>query len=647
MLDQTHTAAAGYRRWLIVVALASGLFGALLGALTTADAVRAAVTPSGLTAITDIAPPYTANFTATGDVPVGQFGFDVAAVGDVNGDGIDDLLVGAPTGLARKAYLYLGGAAGLNSANVITIASPDALDTDQFGWTVAGRGDINHDGVNDFLVGAPSGDISGTGDVGLVYVYTGSVGAPTFAVTLTGESNNGNFGWSAAIIGHTNDDNYDDVAVGAWQGGVSDTGRVFVYAGRSDAQNLTPTLILEGEDAGDGFGVDVAGAGDIDGNGYDDLLVGAWHNDFGGNDAGKVYIYPGSADGITTTGYLSLHGPPDSGFGTSVAGAGDVNGDGYADILVGADVADSDIVIAGVNVLTDTGRTYLYLGSPTGPVSPPALVLDGEAQDNRFGFAVSGGGDLNGDGFDDFAVGAHQFDLSANPLDTEAGKAYAYSGCLGGPTSTTIFTATGESGGDSYGRSLAVAGDLNDDGVDDLVVGAFGAGMPPLGVPPVGEIYAYYGVDDGGCRASIVLTKTVALAQDPPICGSSDTITVTLGDSVTYCYQVRNTGTITLTHHYLVDSAEAAPIFERIVYTLTPGAELTHLISYTPAVSITHAVAWTAIVTVTGPSGIPALDPETVITATAGAQTTVIVTIPVTPPEGEPPLLLPSIRKQP
>ena len=631
MFDQIHTAAAGYRRLLIVVALASSLFVALIGALTAPAAVRAAITP-----------PYTADFTATGELPISQFGFDVAAVGDVNGDGIDDLLVGAPGATARKAYVYLGGAGGLTGTNVITIPSP-AADTDQFGWSVAGNGDINGDGVHDFLVGAPDGDISGTNNVGVVYVYNVAA-PPTLAVSLTGKLAGDDFGWAATIIGRTDSDTLDDIAVGAPQG-VSDTGRVFIYAGRLDMQNLTVTLVLDGEQPGDGFGVDVAGAGDIDGDGYDDLLVGAWQNDDGGNNAGKVYIYPGSATGITATGYLSLTGAPDSGFGTSVAGVGDVNGDGYADILVGADVADSDVVIAGVDVLTDTGRAYLYLGGPSGPVSPPALVLDGEDQDNRFGFAVAGGGDLNGDGFDDFGVGAHQFDLSANLPDAQAGKAYAYGGCLGGPQPTTIFTDTGEFGFDNYGRSLAIAGDLNDDGIDDLVVGAFG-GKDPYPVPK-GKIYAYYGVDQGGCRASITLTKTVAPAQDPPVCGSSSAITITQGDSVSYCYKVHNTGNITLTHHFLTDAADVDPIFERKAVTLTPGAETTHFISYTPTVSITHSAVWTAIVTVTGPDGIPALDLETVISATASAQTTIVVTIPNPPPEEQPPLLLPAILYQP
>ena len=355
------------------------------------------------------------------------------------------------------------------TASPIQTSSPLPAPTtdDQYGFSVAGKGDINHDGVNDFLIGAPSGDISGTNDVGLVYVYTGSV-TPTFAVTLTGESINSNFGRAAAIIGHTNDDDYDDIAVGAWKGGISETGRVFVYAGRLDTENLTSTVILEGENSGDGFGFDVAGAGDVNGDGYDDLLVGALQNDDAGNDAGKVYLYLGSADGITDTNYMTLTGPVDSQFGTAVAGAGDVNGDGYADILVGADVADTDI-------LTNTGSAYLYLGSPSGPVTPPALVLNGEGEDNRFGFAVAGGGDLNGDGFDDFGVGAHQFNLSDDVGDLQAGKAYAYGGCLGSPQPTAIFSDTGRSGFDSYGRSLAIAGDLNDDGVDDLVVGAFGA----------------------------------------------------------------------------------------------------------------------------------------------------------------------------
>ncbi len=622
MSKPTRLTIARYQRLFGVFALAGSLFIALIAALTAPDAVRAAITP-----------PFTADFTAAGELIGNNFGFDVAAAGDISGDNRDDLLVGAP--VARKAYVYLGGASGLTHTNVITLTSPTTDTNDQFGYSVAGKGDVDANGVNDFLVGAPNGNISGTDDVGLVYVYTGSAAAlPTLAVTLTGELADDNFGWAAAIVGHTNNDAFDDIAVGAWQYGLSDTGRVYVYAGRPNTQNLTVTLVLDGDQPGDGFGVDVAGAGDVNGDGYAELLVGAWQNDHAGSNAGMVYLYLGSAAGLTETNVITLTGPEESGFGAAVAGAGDVNGDGYADILVGADLADGDII-------SNTGKTYLYLGSPDGPVSPPALVLNGENQDDHFGFAVGGGGDLNGDGFGDLAVGAYKFDLSANPLD-DGGKAYAYGGCLGGPQATAIFTATGEFEADNYARALTIAGDLNGDGVDDLVVGALGGKDPnPL---PKGKFYAYYGVDEGGCRPAITLTKTVALAQDPDVCGVASTITVTQGQSVEYCYKVRNTGNITLTHHFLTDAAPTDPIFERTVYTLTPGAEYTHYISYTPAVSITHSATWTALITVTGPGGIAALIPDTVITATASAQTSVIVTIPA--PLGQPPMHLPSIRNK-
>jgi hypothetical protein len=615
----THRFTA-HGRLLGVLALASGLFIALLGALTGPTAVYAGINP-----------PFIAEFTAAGEGIGQNFGFDVAAAGDVDGDGVDDLLVGAPE--ARKVYVYRGGAGGLTHSNVITLTNP-TTDTNQFGWSVASGGDVDANSVADILVGAPNGNISGTNDVGLVYVYTGSVAAPpTLAVTLTGETDGESFGWSAAILGHTDNDTFDEIAVGDWQHGISDTGRVYVYAGVSNVQNLAPTLILKGEQPNDGFGVDVAGAGDVNGDGYTELLVGAWQNDDAGPDAGKVYLYLGSATGLTETEFITLTGPDNSGFGTAVAGAGDVNGDGYADILVGADVADSDTI-------TNTGKAYLYLGSPDGPVTPPALVLTGENEDDRFGFAVAGGGDINGDGFGDLAVGANEFDLSADPADAQAGKAYAYAGCLGGPQPTPIFTVPGELDGDNYGRSLTLAGDLNDDGVDDLVVGAFGGENDLL--LPTGKFYVYYGVNEGGCRAAITLAKTVAPAQDPPVCGTTDTITVTLGQSVNYCYKIRNTGTVTLTHHFLADTAAVDPIFERKFITLTPGAEYTHFISYTPAVSITHSATWTSVITVTGPGGIPALDPETTLTATASAQTHVVVTIPI--PPDEPGLLLPSIR---
>jgi hypothetical protein len=205
---------------------------------------------------------------------------------------------------------------------------------------------VNGDGYSDVVVGA-----HGYGDFeGRIYVYPGSADGlgpvPTF--TATGEQVNDHFGYSAGTAGDVNRDGYDDIIVGA-SGQGKNTGSVYVYAGSSDGLSATPIFTATGEGEHNDFGYSLSTAGDTNGDGYDDVIVGAYHYN---DSTGRVYVYPGNANGLSITPILSVTGEgPASSFGRSVGTAGDVNGKGHADLVIGACGYDEY-----------TGRAYLYLG---------------------------------------------------------------------------------------------------------------------------------------------------------------------------------------------------------------------------------------------------------------------------------------------
>lgn len=534
-----------------------------------------------------ITPPHTPDLVIPGTVPFQQFGFSVASAGDINGDNYGDIVVGADIG--NKIFVYMGSVSGLTTT---IFYSDTGLAGENLGWSVAGGDDVNNDDVDDMVVGAP---ISGTGSA---YVYHGSsIGLPTRGATLTGELSGDQFGWSVAIIGDVNNDDIADVAVGAPQYGISNTGRVYIYHGPV-AGSATPDTILDGESSLDNFGISVAGAGDVNGDGIDDLVVGAAKNGDGGIEAGKAYVFYGSGSGVSQGNFTAVIGEDNDKLGTSVNGAGDVNGDGFADVIVGADATDPGN--------PSPGYFNVYPGGPSGLITTTILYTQqGESNNDRYGFAVTGQGDLDGDGFADFAVGAYEFDASGPVTDT--GKAYGYVACTNGEISPSlIFSDTGNFSPDSYGRSLAIVRDVNGDDIDDLVVGAYAAKNSAV-TPPIGAVYTYYGVA-GGCRPALEVTKTVGLANFPALYTNTAVITVPIDAAVIYTYTVRNTGNVTLTQHHVVD--DKLGIVTQTAYTLPPGANvstnITNIagISATPGISITNVATWTGGLPITSPSGV-------------------------------------------
>jgi hypothetical protein len=396
----------------------------------------------------------------SGGVPGESFGCSVGAAGDVNGDGHGDVIAGAyqsgRVGQAvGRAYIFLGSRRPVNRADV---ALNGEAAGDAFGVCVASAGDMNRDGFADVIVGAYQNDAHGA-NAGRAYVFFGGAKPDDRPdLVLSGEAAGDAFGYAVASAGDVNGDGFADVVVGAYEnsGREAGAGRAYVFFGgaRPDA---APDLVLSGEAGGDRFGISVAGAGDVNGDGFADLVVGAYQNDAGGLDAGSAYVYFGAAKPDDRPD-LTLNGASagDS-FGFSVSGAGDLNHDGFGDVIVGAYHND-----AGGK---DAGRAYVYHGAAV-PTPGPALVLTGEAAGDAFGYAVAGAGDVNGDGAADVAVGAYGNDAGGSA----AGKAYVYFG--GAADAAADFTQAGEATLDNLGFAVSGAGDVDGDGFADLVVGA-------------------------------------------------------------------------------------------------------------------------------------------------------------------------------
>jgi hypothetical protein len=419
-----------------------------------------------------------ADVTLTGEAAGDYFGYSVSSAGDVNGDGYSDVIVGAYQNDAAgtdagRAYIYFGGP-GMDNITDVTLTG--AVAGDHFGSSVASAGDVNGDGYGDVIVGANLND-GGETDAGRAYIYFGGVPMDNVAdVTLTGQGAGDFFGSSVASAGDVNGDGYSDVIVGALgnDAGGTDAGRAYIYFGGANMDNMAD-VILTGRAPGDYFGYSVASAGDVNGDGYSDVIVGANGNDAGGPDAGRAYIYFGGAnmDNIADVTFTGA-GAGDH-FGSSVASAGDVNGDGYSDVIVGAPVSDA-------------GRAYLYLNSLTGGDIPDESFTGAAAGDN-FGYSVASAGDVNGDGYSDVIVGAYLNSAGG----AHAGRAYIY---FGGPSMDNIadVTLTGEAAGDYFGYSLASAGDVNGDGYADVIVGAY---LNNAGGTHPGRAYIYFGSPGG------------------------------------------------------------------------------------------------------------------------------------------------------
>ncbi|MBK9332674.1 MAG: FG-GAP repeat protein [Ignavibacteria bacterium] len=398
----------------------------------------------------------------------GQFGISVSTAGDMNADGYADVLLGGnylDSGQTDegRAFVYLGYSGGLNSGSVIIYESNQA--NSQFGFSVATAGDINGDGFSDVIVGANEYDNPSTNE-GAAFVYLGSAAGMS---TIAGWSAEGNqadawFGFSVSSAGDVNGDGYSDVIVGAvrFDNGQSNEGAAFVYHGSVSGLSLTSNWSAEGNQIFALFGNSVSSAGDVNGDGFSDVIVGANLFDNGESDEGASFVYHGSASGLSLSSNWSAEGNQDSaGFGGSVSTAGDVNGDGYSDVIVGAYHFD--------NGQSNEGRAFVFYGSGIGLSTASNWSAEGNQTLASFGRSVSTAGDVNGDGYSDVIVGAHIFDNG----QLNEGAAFVYHGSASGLSLSSNWSMEGNQTDAYYGNSVGTAGDVNGDGYSDVIVGAY------------------------------------------------------------------------------------------------------------------------------------------------------------------------------
>jgi len=274
-----------------------------------------------------------------------MFGYSVSTHGDVNNDGYDDLVVGAPRHIqnqnnAGRAYVFLGGPSGPgNTANTTLIGTQGG---DMFGAVVYICGDVNGDDYDDVLVTAPShnGSLANEWDIGKAYLYYGEADgvSTTPAWTYTGTDQNDVLGFSGCGINDSNDDTYGDIIVGVPgdnDGTTNDTGAVLLFYGSSSGPSTTPDVTIKGTEEDQLLGYDVAHLGDADVDGLGDFVIGAPHTDNGTwISAGSTQIHYGDPGGVSSDPGVIIYGdasPAD--YGSSVAPGGDINGDGFDDFV--------------------------------------------------------------------------------------------------------------------------------------------------------------------------------------------------------------------------------------------------------------------------------------------------------------------------
>jgi hypothetical protein len=292
-----------------------------------------------------------------------------------------------------------------------------------FGYAVAGVGDLNDDGVDDIVVGAPH-YTDGENNEGAIFVYYGSdEGSPGTTPAWTYESDQGGalLGAAVAAAGDVNGDGVDDLIAGmpGYNGDLVDAGAAVLFYGSASGLAANPDWTVEGEQTGADFGETVAGAGDVDHDGWDEVVVGApsWDRSEEEPGVGRAYLYYGSDGGPgTTAGWSDSQGAEYAQFGRSLGGVGDINQDNYADLAVGAPRWERD--------QPAEGAIFVYLGSATGLSSSPAWRGEGDKADAELGHAAGTAGDVNGDGLDDTVAGAPKYKVSTNPY----GRALVYHG---------------------------------------------------------------------------------------------------------------------------------------------------------------------------------------------------------------------------
>lgn len=497
----------------------------------------------------------TAGFVLEGIDALDRSASAVSGTGDVNGDDIADLLIGArsagsidkpkrgetyvvfgrdrdnpfPANFELASLTFAGG----NDGSIgVTINGNAAFDYS--GQGLGAAGDINGDGIDDLLIGAARSAQMGLPMAGEAIAVFGRFaqhpfpaefelstieamhgGDGSLGFVMTGDSAHDFIGFTVSTAGDVNDDDVDDFIVGSG----NNASYSYVVFGRGTGDAFPPAIDLaalgskNGGDGSTGFvanlGGQVAAAGDINGDGVDDVLFGAPYSNR------AHLIFGASSFSANEQADLTIIGQSPSLLGESVSGVGDVNGDGLDDIMIGApDVWSGSVQVAGA--------TYVIFGRPIGSEFPVELetssllsngggdgsvgiVFFGVDELDGSGAAVSGAGDINGDGVNDFMINAYQADAGGVESAGEVYVVFGRSEDNMFPAETQLSSLLEENGNDgstgfvihgiqpydTAGHTLDGLGDINGDGLDDIVLGTFRA--DPDGNTTAGESYVIFG----------------------------------------------------------------------------------------------------------------------------------------------------------
>ena len=434
-------------------------------------------------------------FHVTGKTSGDRFGYSVAGIGDVSGDTVPDWVVGAPYdtphGTMSGSARVISGASG---TQLYEFEGNSSLD--MFGYSVSG-GDVDGDGLGDVIIGA-YGDNSNGADSGSVFVYSGLDGA--LLHHLKGVAAGDNLGISVSYVPDTDGDGRGEILAGSWAsdiGPMKNVGRARLYSGATGQQLHS----VAGQAAYDLFGGAVAGLEDSDGDGFGDFIVGAHWNDQLGIGAGSAYVYSGSTGTLLRVLRGQVAGDA---FGYAVGDAGDVDGDGKSDWIVGAPGADPSGSNSGsAQVFSSSNGALLY-------------AFSGDLAGDSFGSAVAGNFDVDDDGLADLLIGA--FAADGNGLSSGRVRVHA------GSDGHVITTVDGLDAETRFGAAVAAGGDIDLDGKDELLVGAWGeySGPGPFtgalyvlsfsDSPPLTSTYCISGHNSAALNAEIWYTGSTSIS---------------------------------------------------------------------------------------------------------------------------------------